>query len=124
MAQFRSENILPMLSSTGIVMACLTVKTLRHLEFVCVVYDGVILSFSYNGLSWECFLSHTSSSQIQPRTNNYCGAFVSFICLFLAVLGLHCYAGFSVVVASGGFFLVPVCELLFAVTSLVAEHGF
>jgi len=51
-----SENVLPMFSSTGIVMACLAVKTLSHLEFVCVVYDGVILSFSYNGLSWECFL--------------------------------------------------------------------
>ena len=46
------------------------------------------------------------------------------ICLFLAVLGLHCYAGFSVVVASGGFFLVPVCGLLVAVPSLVVEHRF
>ena len=45
-------------------------------------------------------------------------------CLFLAVLGLDCYAGFSVGVVSRGFFLVPVCELLVAVLSLVVEHRF
>ena len=119
-----SENVLPVFSSTGIVMACLAVKTLSHLEFVCVAYDGAILSFSYDGLSWECFLSHTSSTRIQPRTNHHSGAFVLFMCSFLAVLGLHCYVGFSAVVASGGFFLVPVCELLGAGTSFVVERRF
>ena len=94
--QFMSENVLPMFSSTGIVMACLTVKTLSHLAFVCVVYDGVILSFAYNGLSWECFLSHTSSTRIQPRTNHHSGAFVLFIsgCAGSWLLcGLFCRCG-------------------------------
>ena len=41
----------------------------------------------------------------------------------LAVLGLHCCMGFSLVAASGGFALVVVRRLLVAVASLVAEHG-
>ena len=44
--------------------------------------------------------------------------------LFLAGLGLCCCMGFSLVEASRGYALVAVCELLFAVASLVAEHGF
>ena len=40
-----------------------------------------------------------------------------FILKFLAVLGLHCYASFSLFVA-----LVVVCGLLIVVVSLV-EHG-
>ena len=42
--------------------------------------------------------------------------------LFLAVLGLWCLTGFSLVAASGGYSLVAVRRLLFAVASLV-EHG-
>ena len=42
---------------------------------------------------------------------------------FLAVLSLHCCAGFSLVVGSGGYSLVPVLELLIVVDSLVVEHG-
>ena len=38
------------------------------------------------------------------------------------MLGLHCYAGFSLVVVSGGYSPVAVCRLLTAVASLVAEH--
>ena len=49
--------------------------------------------------------------------------FLSFVYLFLVVLGLHCSAGFSLVVASGGYSLVAVCGLLIAVASLIAEHG-
>ena len=41
--------------------------------------------------------------------------------LFMAVLGLHCCLGFSVVGASGSCFLVAVRGLLIAVASLV-EH--
>ena len=37
---------------------------------------------------------------------------ILFICLFLAVLGLHRCMGFSLVVASGGYSLVAVCGLL------------
>ena len=46
-----------------------------------------------------------------------------FIFLFLAMLGLYCCAGFSLVVESGGYSLVAVQRLLTKVTSLVTEHG-
>ena len=46
-----------------------------------------------------------------------------FTYLFLAVLDLCCYAGFSLVVESRGYSLVAVHELLIAVASLVVEHG-
>ena len=50
--------------------------------------------------------------------------FNDFIYLFLAVLGLHCYSGFSLVVESGSRSYCPVAVqgLLTAVASLV-EHG-
>ena len=37
-------------------------------------------------------------------------------------MGLHCWAGFSLV-ASEGYFLVAACVFLTVVASLVAEHG-
>ena len=43
--------------------------------------------------------------------------------LFLAVLGLHCCAGFSLVAASRGYSLVTAHKLLIVVASLVVEHG-
>jgi len=46
----------------------------------------------------------------------------NFIYLFLAVLGLCCCTGFSLVAADGAYFLVVVSRLLIAVASLVAEH--
>ena len=49
--------------------------------------------------------------------------FLSKKILFTAVLGLHCCAGFSLVVASRGCSLILVCRLLNAVAFLVAEHG-
>ena len=45
----------------------------------------------------------------------------NFLYLFLAVLDLHCYAGFSLVSVSRGYSLVE-CGLLSVVSSLVAEH--
>ena len=45
-----------------------------------------------------------------------------FIYLLLAVLGLCCCAGFSLVAASGGFSPVVVQGLLTAMASLVGEH--
>ena len=42
--------------------------------------------------------------------------------LFLTVLGLRSYVGFSLVVASGGYSSFTVCRLLIAVVSLVVEH--
>ena len=43
------------------------------------------------------------------------------ICLFLAVLGLRCYAGIFLAAATGGCSLVAVCGFLTAVAFL-AEH--
>ena len=43
------------------------------------------------------------------------------IYLFLAVLGLHCYKHFSLVVASRGYSPVALLGLLIAVASLVAK---
>ena len=43
--------------------------------------------------------------------------------LFLAVLGLCCCLGFSLVVSSEGYALVVLLRLLITVASLVTEHG-
>ena len=48
--------------------------------------------------------------------------FNNFIYLFLAVLGLHCRMGFSIVLGGGVYSLVVVLGLLTVVASLVAEH--
>ena len=47
---------------------------------------------------------------------------INFIYLFLAVLGLRCCMGFSLVAASRGYSLVTVCGLLIVVAFLVVEH--
>ena len=46
-----------------------------------------------------------------------------FYNLFLAVLGLCCCMGFSLLSASSGYSLVMLLRLPIAVASLVAEHG-
>ena len=62
--------------------------------------------------SWSFLLSH-----IYP----FC-CFIFSTCLFImALLGLCCCMGFSLVVVSRGYF-VSGCGLLTAVASLVAEH--
>ena len=48
--------------------------------------------------------------------------FYLFICLFLAVLGLHCWVRFSLIAVSGSYAIAVVHRLLIVVTSLVAEH--
>ena len=45
--------------------------------------------------------------------------FICLLILFLAVLGLHCCSGFSLVAVSRGYSLVVVCRHLIAVESLV-----
>ena len=50
--------------------------------------------------------------------------FKKLINLFLAVLDLHCYESFSLVVASRGYSQVAVCGLLIAAAYLTVEHGF
>ena len=60
--------------------------------------------------------------------HSFCSSHKQFfkliICLFLAVLGLHCYVGFSLVAVSGGYTPVAVYGLLIVVASLLAEHSF
>ena len=46
----------------------------------------------------------------------------NFIYLFLAMLGLCCYVGFSLVVERGGPLSVTVCRLLTMLASLAVEH--
>lgn len=41
----------------------------------------------------------------------------------LAVLGLHCYKGFSLVAETKGYSLVTLHGLPVAMASLIAEHG-
>ena len=40
----------------------------------------------------------------------------------MAVLGLHCCAGFSLVATRGGYSLVAVYRLIIAVASLIEKH--
>ena len=51
------------------------------------------------------------------------GIFFLIFYLFLTVLGLHCLMSISLVVASRGYSLVPLCRLPIVVTSFVVEHG-
>ena len=46
-----------------------------------------------------------------------------FFFFFLALLCLHCFSGFSLVVMTGGYSLAVVGGLLTVVASFVAEHG-
>ena len=46
----------------------------------------------------------------------------NFIYLFLAMLGLNCWAGFSLVSESGSSSLIVVCGLLITVASPLVEH--
>ena len=62
-------------------------------------------------------------AQFSPSQYGMCIFKNNFIYLFLAVLGLHCCVGFSLIVASGGHSLATVHRLLIAVASLVVEHG-
>ena len=47
-----------------------------------------------------------------------------FFILFLAILGLRCYGGFSLVAAGRVYSLVAAYRLLIAVAFLVVEHRF
>ena len=58
---------------------------------------------------------------VQPNKQN--GVFFRILFIYLAVLGLPCSVGFSLVVVSGGYSLVVVHGLLIVVASLVAGHG-
>ena len=57
------------------------------------------------------------------ENSKYFSRFYLFYHLLLAVLGLCCSAGFSLVVGSKSYSLVKALGLLIAVASLIAEHG-
>ena len=60
-------------------------------------------------------------ARLAPELENL---YFIYLCIsLLAVLGLHCCAGCSLVVVSRGCSLIVVCGLLIAVASLAAEHG-
>ena len=70
----------------------------------------------------DLLLSILVSSNSPPSLLFFKNIFLTFLfILFLAALGLRCYAGFSLVVESRGCSLVEVCRLLLAVASLAAE---
>ena len=49
---------------------------------------------------------------------------ILFVYLFLAVLGLRCCEGFSLIAASRGYSLVAKSRLLNGVASLATDHEF
>ena len=58
------------------------------------------------------------------KTSNHlllCHVIYLITYLFLAVLGLRCRTGFSLVVVSGGYSLAVVCRLLLVAASLVKQ---
>ena len=61
-------------------------------------------------------------SGMVPPTNKHTVSIMLLLVIFLALLGLHCCVGFSLVAVISGSSLVPVRELLIAGASLVAEH--
>ena len=67
------------------------------------------------------FMQLTSLKEVQY--NSFVSNFYVFIYLFLAVLGLCCCVGFSLVASSEGYSPVVVCECLTVVASLVVELG-
>ena len=62
-------------------------------------------------------------ASVHPPSPENDKSFFFLIILFLAVLGLHCCTGFSLVVARGGYSLMAMHGLLISVASLVAGHG-
>ena len=75
------------------------------------------LGLSSLTLTYCLWTSHSNSLALSSllKTN--------FIYLCLAVLDLHCCAGSSLVVVSGGYSLLATCMLLIAMASCAVEHG-
>ena len=73
----------------------------------------------------HCFLTKCSDNGVSRSVKIVMNDFLKieiFIYLLLAVLGLHCYVHFSLVLVSRGFFLPELHGLLIVLTSLVVEH--
>ena len=79
-----------------------------------------ILSFL---LEFHSIHQHVKDSQNSCNKEVYLTFKILFIYLFLAVLGLCCWVGFSLAVASGACSLIAVYGLLTEVASLTVEHG-
>ena len=82
-------------------------------------------SYTLHVVLWVWLIS--LSTQVHPHP--MCQKFIPFFGLnflknlFLAVLDLHCYAGFSLVVESRGYSLVALHGFLIGTACLVAEPG-
>ena len=77
-----------------------------------------VLLIPKNALHLKKYRGHTFAYILLTMQDIY--FFNNFI---LAVLGLHCCVGFSLVVESRGYSLVAVCGLLIAMASLIEEHS-
>ena len=87
-----------------------------HLTLICCV----TLTKSYHLAGLKFFNCKVTSVIIFTRV--YLSLNFLFVYFFLAVLGLCCSTGLSLVVVSGVYSLVAVCRLLVAVTSLAVEQ--
>ena len=84
------------------------------------IFQARVLEWGAIAFSEICY----SLSNHSPHKSTLLAVFFNnVIHLFLAVLGLCCYVGFSLVVVSRGYSLVVRQRLLTAVASPVAEHG-
>ena len=97
-----------------------------------MVFFGTLHSDGYIFLFLLCFLFLFFSQLFVrlPQTSHLILNFClledfknNFIGLFLFVLGVRCWMGFSLLVVGEGCSLVVWCELFIAEASPVAEHG-
>ena len=95
--------------------------TSAKILFLNKVYDSFQVDKTFEGTLFNP-LHGPSSSPLDYSEILFYTFLVLFI-YFLAVLGLHCCIGFSLVAASRGYSLTVLHRLLTAVTSRVAEHG-
>ena len=85
------------------------------------------LSLNYLGCKTSCELYHSAPQESRPSSEDQAQTlkknFFLIYFIFLAVLGLRCCKGFSLVVESRGYALVVTHRLLIVVASLVTKHG-
>ena len=85
---------------------------------LCLFWRSWCFAFVYACFSWRAV-----PWRFKWRTIFYTLKNNNFIYLFMTVLGLRGYMGFSLVAASEHYSQVVVCRLLTAVASLVLEQG-
>ena len=104
MTLFNSSYILPIIFYVNVFIFLVSMTKSKYILYN---YPLAFITF-HAGLDW------TSLQE---------GIFFLIFYLFLTVLGLHWLLGFSLIVASRGYSLVPVHGLPTVVTSFVIEHG-